>query len=110
MRLSSVNITEMYNSLAYRQNTSSFALKTSTKDSTEGSHIRPLTKPMGTLQMTNATIQKVYYLTLNSTSGTHRHTLGGRQGATIHKRGKLIALGVHQKIMSTLLKYIIIGF
>jgi len=27
--------------------------------------------------MTNATIQKVCYLTLNSTSGTHRHTLGG---------------------------------
>jgi len=55
MRLSSVNITEMYNSLAYRQNTSSFALKTSTKDSNEGSHIRPLTEPVGTFQMTNAT-------------------------------------------------------
>lgn len=80
MRLSSVNITEMYNSLAYRQNTISFALKTSTKDSTEGSHISPLTEPMGTLQMTNATIQKVSPLTLNSTSGKHRHTSGGRQG------------------------------
>jgi hypothetical protein len=31
--------------------------------------------------MTNATIQKVCYLTLNSTSGSHRHTLGGRHGA-----------------------------
>ena len=81
MRLSSVNITEMYNSLAYRQNISSFALKTSTKDSTEGSHIRPLTEPVRTLQMTNATTQKACYLTLNSTSGTHRHTLGGGAGA-----------------------------
>ena len=81
MRLSSVNITEMYNSLAYRQNTSSFALKTSTKDSTEGSHLRLLTEPVGTLQMTNATIQKISHLTLYSTSGTHRHTIGGRQGA-----------------------------
>jgi hypothetical protein len=35
---------------------------------------------MGTLQMTNATIQKVSHLTLNSLSGKHRHTLGGRQG------------------------------
>ena len=30
--------------------------------------------------MTNATPQKVCNLTLNSFSGTHRHTLGGRQG------------------------------
>ena len=58
MRLSSVNITEMYNSLAYRQNTSSFAVKTSTKDSTEGSHLRLLTEPVRTLQMTNATHSK----------------------------------------------------
>jgi len=81
MHLSSVNITEMYNSLAYRQNTSNFALKTSTKDSTEGSNTRTLTEPVRTLQMTNATIQKVCYLTLKSASGTHRHTLGGRHGA-----------------------------
>ena len=31
--------------------------------------------------MTNATPQKVCNLTLNSFSGTHRHTLGGRHGA-----------------------------
>ena len=31
--------------------------------------------------MTNATIQKVNHLTLKSTSGIHRHTLGGRHGA-----------------------------
>ena len=64
MRLSSVNITEMYNSLAYRQNTSNFALKTSNKDSTEGSHLRLLTEPVSALQLTNATIQKVCILTL----------------------------------------------
>ena len=81
MRLGSVNITEMYNSLAYRQNTISFALKTSTKDSTEGSHTRSLTEPVRTLQMTNATTQKVCFLSLYSTSGTHRHTLGGGAGA-----------------------------
>ena len=74
MRLGSVNITEMYNSLAYRQNTSSFALKISTKDSTKGSHITPLTEPVRTLQMTNARAQKVCNLTLKSTSGIHRHT------------------------------------
>jgi hypothetical protein len=39
----------MYNSLAYRQNTSSFALKTSTKDSTERSHIRLLTGPVSAI-------------------------------------------------------------
>lgn len=80
MRLSSVNITEMYNSLAYRQNTRSFALKTSTKDSTEGSHLRLLTEPVGTLQMTNATPQKVCNLTLNSFSGAHGPTSEGVQG------------------------------
>ena len=31
--------------------------------------------------MTNATAQKVCYLTLNSFSGSHRHTLGGGAGA-----------------------------
>ena len=67
----------MYNSLAYRQNTSSFALKISTKDSTKGSHTKSLTEPVRTLQMTNATAQKVCYLTLNSTSGRHRVALGG---------------------------------
>ena len=95
MRLSSVNITEMYNSLAYRQNTSSFALKTSTKDSTEGSHIRSLTEPVRTLQMTNATIQKVCNLTLNSFSGTHRHTLGGEPGGSTH-RGVIIYVELHR--------------
>jgi len=80
MHLSSVNITEMYNSLAYRQNTSNFALKTSTKDSTEGSNTRTLTEPVRTLQMTNATIQKVCYLTLKSASGSHRHTFRGGAG------------------------------
>ena len=43
---------------------------------------------MGTLQMTNATIQKISHLTLNSISGSHRHTLGGGR-ATTH-RGVII--------------------
>ena len=35
---------------------------------------------MGTLQLTNATIQKISHLTLYSTSGSHRHTSEGVQG------------------------------
>jgi len=70
----------MYNSLAYRPNTSSFALKTSTKGSTEGSHVRPLTEPVSAVQMTNNTAQKICYLTLDSISGTQRHTSEGVQG------------------------------
>ena len=88
MRLSSVNITEMYNNLAYRPNTSKFALKISIKGSTEGPHIRPLTELVSALQLTNTTTQKVCYLTLNSFSGTHRHTSEGVR-ATTH-RGVII--------------------
>jgi hypothetical protein len=42
-----------------KANTTSFALKTSTKDSTEGSHIRPLTEPVRTLQLTNVRLKRV---------------------------------------------------
>ena len=43
-------------------------------------HLRHLKQRVGALQLTNATSQKVSHLSLNSTSGTHRHTQRGSQG------------------------------
>ena len=62
-----------------KANTTSFALKISTEGSTEGSDIRPLTEPLRTLHLTNATTQKVSHLALHNTLRTHRHSLVDRR-------------------------------
>jgi len=59
----------------YCFNTSNFSLKISTKDSTEGSNIRPLRVPVRLLKTTNAATLKVRNYTATTTSGIHNEHL-----------------------------------